>query len=262
MRSFLRYLRIGPRRAAAPLALALSVAAALPAGAVVGGRADDGPLASSTVMVLASNGGVCSGVVVDDDVIATAAHCVTRAPEHRAHFRAADGSPVLLELAEIVVHPEYDEDAIRTRRRSIDLALLRVSQPLPARFEPARLSGAELRAGAVAFLGGYGTRDETDRTGRMTGAFHAVELPVVEPYGPSAVLIWLSAPRGAVQGACEGDSGGPIATPDGSVFALATWSTGTGGRICGELSQGVRLGPQRDWIDATLAGWDRSARWR
>ncbi|MCG6122779.1 MAG: S1 family peptidase [Microvirga sp.] len=250
-------------RRAASVAVAAGLLAWSPhALAVVGGALDDGPLAASTIMVLASNGGVCSGVVVADDVIATAAHCVTRAPEHRAHFRADDGTPVLLEVADILVHPEYDADAIRTRRRSIDLALLRVSQPLPARFEPAILSGADLRAGAVAALGGYGTRDERDTSGRMTGAFHRVDLPVVEPYGPSAVLVWLSAPRDEVRGACEGDSGGPIASPDGAVFAVTTWSSGTGGRACGEFSQGVRLGPQRAWIDAALMRWSRTARWR
>lgn len=245
------------------MALTAGLLASSPhAFAVVGGAPDNGPLAAATIMVLGSNGGVCSGVVLADDVIATAAHCVTRAPEHRAHFRADDGTPVLLEIADIVVHPEYDADAIRTRRRSIDLALLRVTRPLPARFEPAILTGADLRSGAVAALGGYGTRDESDRTGRMTGAFHRVELPIVEPYGPSAVLVWLSAPRGQTRGACEGDSGGPIASPDGAVFAVTTWSTGTGGRACGELSQGVRLGPQRSWIDATMSRWGRAARWR
>lgn len=261
MRSFSK--SFGRALRAAPLALAAGLfCLAAPARAVVGGAPYDGPLAASTIMVLGSNGGVCSGVVLDDDVIATAAHCVTRAPEHRAHFRADDGTPVLLEIAEIVVHPEYDADAIRSRRRSIDLALVRVARPLPARFEPARLSGADLRAGAVVALGGYGTRDESDRTGRMTGAFHRVDLPVVEPYGPSAVLVWLSAPRGETRGACEGDSGGPIASPDGAVFAVTTWSSGLGGRLCGEFSQGVRLGPQRAWIDATLARWERAARWR
>jgi hypothetical protein len=45
------------------------------------------------------------------------------------------------------------------------------------------------------------------------------------------------------------------------VFAVTTWASGAKGRICGEYSQGVLLGPQRAWIDATLAGWGRAARW-
>jgi hypothetical protein len=36
---------------------------------------------------------------------------------------------------------------------------------------------------------------------------------------------------------------------------------GPKGRACGALTQGILLGPQRAWIDRTLAAWGRAARW-
>lgn len=237
---------------------ALAAAATAMSGgalAVVGGAEESGPLSRQTVMVLGSNGGVCTGVVVARDAVLTAAHCAA-APELRIHYRDAEGRPVLLPLAARATHPGYDSKAIAARRRSIDLGLLRLKEDLPARFEPAALSGAAARAGAGLVLGGYGVARPGDA--RSTGTFRALRLPVVEPHGPSRILVWL---QGSGGGACTGDSGGPIADEAG-IVAVTTWASGPGAKGCGALSQGVLLGPQRDWIDRTLAGWGARAIWR
>ena len=49
---------------------------------------------------------------------------------------------------------------------------------------------------------------------------------------------------------------------EGGAAAIMTWSVGTGGKSCGDLTQGVLLGAQREWIDVSLARWSRSANWR
>lgn len=210
-------------------------------------------------MVLSSKGGMCSAVVIAPDVVLTAAHCVTGASDHRVHFRGDDGTPVLIGPKAKAVHPGYDAKAVEGRRRSIDLALLQLPNPLPARFEAARLSAAAAPGGSALSFGGYGVAREGD--GRSTGTFRIVRLSVAEPYGPSRILVWAKAAQGGA-GVCEGDSGGPVAR-DGAtaVFAVSTWAKGSKGRDCGDYSQGVLLGPQRDWMDATLHGWGRSARW-
>ena len=59
-------------------------------------------------------------------------------------------------------------------------------------------------------------------------------------------------------GACQGDSGGPMAAGD-AVVAITSWSTAAGGQGCGGITQGILVGPQRAWIDQTLAGWKRAA---
>jgi hypothetical protein len=229
----------------------------LPAQAIVGGAEHDGPLSRTTVMVLTAQPAMCSAVVLASDVILTAAHCVTGAPDYRVHFRDAAGQPVLLEFAAKAAHPGYDAKAIVARRRSIDLALVRVAEPLPASFEGATLSASSPSRGSTLLVAGWGRSREQDR--RSTGSFRSVSLNVVEPYGSSRILVWGKSVDGG--GACQGDSGGPVLQED-KVVAITSWSLGANGRKCGELTQGILLGPQRAWIDTTLESWGRQARWQ
>ncbi|MBZ6076406.1 S1 family peptidase [Microvirga puerhi] len=235
------------------LALAASVTGAR---AIVGGTEDQGPLAHASVMVLSSNSGVCSAVVLAPDVVLTAAHCVTGAAEHRVHFRDETGEPVLIVPSDKAVHPGYEPKAIEARKRSIDLALVHFREKLPARFSPAALGSAQPRAGAPVMVGGYGLAREGEA--KTTGTFRTADLAVVEPYGPSSILLW-SQGKGQM-GACQGDSGGPMAV-DGMVVAITSWSSATKGKGCGDITQGALVGPQRSWIDRTLAKWNRTARW-
>ncbi|MGP9821281.1 S1 family peptidase [Salinarimonas sp. NSM] len=247
--------RFGAALAASLLLIAVAPA---PARAVVGGAPETGPLAASTLMILSSGGGACSGVVLAPDVVLTAAHCVTAADAHRAHWRDPSGAPILAEVAAIAVHPGYDAGAIEARRRSIDLALVRLAEPLPPPFRAATLVDTTAGAGEALDLLGYGISQEGE-AGRLTGGrLRRARLSVVEPYGPSSILVWLS---GAGAGGCHGDSGGPIVRAD-AVIAVTSWTRGANGAACGDISQGVLVGPQRGFIDATLAGWSREAAWR
>ena len=240
-----------PRRAAIGLAwLAGLASAGGPAGAVVGGTE---ATPEGAVMVLSSKGGVCSAVVVAPDAVLTAGHCAAAGLEHRIHFRDGSGQPVLVAVAARAVHPGYDAGAIAGRRRSIDLALLRTGTPLPPRFAPATLSAAAPRAGETLTLAGYGAERPGDP--RSTGTFRSVALPVIEPHGPSRILVWLKGPGRA--GGCQGDSGGPVSDGVG-VVAVTAWIGGA----CGGLTQAVLVAPQRDWLDRTLAAWGGAARWR
>ena len=241
--------------------MAAALSGARPAAAIVGGAEDAGPLSRSAVMVLSSRGGVCSAVVLAPDVVLTAAHCAAGTAEYRVHYKDGSGAPVLLAPpAAVAVHPGYDAGAIAGRRRSIDLALLRLAEPLPARFAPATLSLSAPRRGEPLNVGGYGVAREGD--GRSSGTFRSAALAVAEPYGASRILLWAADPAKAGAGACEGDSGGPTADATGAVLAVTTWASGEGRRGCGAMSQGVLVAPQRNWIDRVLAAWGRVAAWR
>ena len=210
-------------------------------------------------MVLSSHGGVCTGVVVAPDVILTAAHCASGASEFRIHYSATDGQPVLITPSKRAVHPGYDSGAVAGRRRSIDLALLQIPAPLPERFTSAALSSELPAKGAHLTIGGYGLSQEGQA--RTTGTFRTAALSAVEPYGRSKILVWAVGANGPGSGACEGDSGGPISDSSG-VVAVTTWASGKGKRACGDVTQGVLVGPQRSWIDHVLGSWGREAAWR
>jgi secreted trypsin-like serine protease len=236
------------------LALTLAAASA-PAHAIIGGR-EGGPLEASAVMVLTDAGGVCSGVVVARDVVLTAAHCVPAGPSVAVHFRDASGQPVLLRTASIARHPEYRANAVAERTRSIDLALIRTAEPLPAQLGPAALSASAPRDRVIA--GGFGPTTPGDAS--TGGRWRSATLQVVWPHDESRLLIWAQgSPAGSP---CQGDSGGPLIGPDDAVVAIIGWTTDRRASRCGDLTQGVLAGPQRGWIDGTLTRWGRSASWR
>lgn len=255
-------MRGGTAKRFAGLAVAAAALLTSPAGAVVGGR-EGGPEAGATLMVLNARGGVCTGIVLSRRAILTAAHCADGRTDLRIHWREA-GEPVLVEPAAVTLHPEFNAQAVTARKRSIDLALVHLATPLPARFSAASLVDGPLpRAGAAITLAGYGVSREGEA--KSTGTYRSAALATVEPYGPGRILIWAADPAGAgkraAAGACQGDSGGPMLDREGGIIAVTSWSTGPTGKQCGLLSQGVLVAPQRGWIDRTLSGWGESAGW-
>ncbi len=234
-----------------------ALAWAVPARAIVGGQVG-GPLEASAVMVLHDRGGLCTGIVLAPDVVLTAAHCVPSGANVRVFFREG-GQPVLSEPRAVVRHPEFRNNAVQERTRSIDLALIRMGAPLPERFTAASLASSVPGADAMPVtVAGFGLSREGDPS--ATGTWRSTTLQTSSPYGISRILLWARAAPGV--GACQGDSGGPIIGAGGHVVAAVSWSTGQRGGKCGELTQGALLPPQRGWIDTTLASWSRQADWR
>jgi hypothetical protein len=242
------------RQKLAAAALAWLMTASGPAGALVGPT--DPATDASVVMVLNRGGGsagFCTGVIVAPDIVLTAAHCATRPADMRIHYRGADSAIVLIPVRRVAIHPAYRADAIRTRQRSIDLALVEAAQPLDARFTTARLDeNGHFAVGEKLRIVGFGVAVEKDAT--SAGAGRAADLAVREPL--SDVLVWAedAARRGA--GACQGDSGGPIFR-NGAVVAVTAWSTGTPPAHCGVLTQGVIVAPNLGWLRGVLAAWSQ-----
>lgn len=246
------------RFAPAVLALAAAwLAAASPAGAVVGASEDGSAYGGFVVMVLQRKGseaGFCSGIVLRRDVVLTAAHCVPPGAALRVHYRDAGGSPVLVDVAAVERHPGYRAQAVARRERSVDAALLRLASPLPASFAPAQLVAAppESRTGTAFRLLGYGVTREGE--GGSSGKLRLGRVALRDPH--SQLLLWASDPSGRGIGACEGDSGGPVlAEGDDKVVALTVWASGEGAARCGALTQALWIGAILDWADAGLARW-------
>ena len=84
------------------LTAALVLLANGPVAAIVGATTPGDVLASGVVMVLnrtAAGAGLCSGIVVAQNAILTAAHCLAAPKDMRVHFLDEAGAPILMEVA-------------------------------------------------------------------------------------------------------------------------------------------------------------------
>lgn len=222
---------------------------------LVGKSGSGGGASRHTVMVLkaAKSGAAnCSGVVMSPSVVLTAAHCVTPALQI-AVLTAGSNKAVPVLANRVSIHPEYVPDAIRKRVRSIDLALVHLSEPLAAHFAPPRIASRTTPSlGSEYLIAGFGIVDEAKA--RLDGELRSGTLRARNPL--STILLWAEDPQRKGFGACTGDSGGPIFNANASeLVAITVWSTGERGRKCGDLTQGVLLGPHTRWIETTMRQW-------
>jgi hypothetical protein len=222
-----------------------------PARALVGAE-PDGRFADRVAMVLIRGGdkaGFCSALVLSPRVLLTAAHCLRPLRDMAVHYRDSAGAPVIIPVDAAIAHPLYRADAIKARVESIDLALIRTARPLSSRFAGAAIGdGGPPPIGASVIVSGFGAAREGDWS--SGGELRSVTLAVREP--ASTVLIWAADPTGKAAGACNGDSGAPVWSADGSAaIAIVAWAQAAHGRGCGGLTQGPLLAPLKGWIEET-----------
>src|SRR5215813_3365436 len=115
------------------------------AGALVGADVADRTIQRYTIAI-GSAKGRCTGVVLAQNIVLTAAHCIVRGEKFWVGGNAGGGSRVippspLSAVDEVVPHPLFS----RKDTGSPDLAILKLAKPLPDRFIPAVLSPPSCR---------------------------------------------------------------------------------------------------------------------
>ncbi len=210
-----------------------------------------GRLESRTVMVLSNRGSVCTGAVLSPTVVITAGHCVSGAGRFAVAYREG-GSPVLQEVRQVARHPQFS----RSRRVSIDMALVRLKTPLPSRFSALALddSAEDDVVGSRLTVAGFGLASEGDEA--SAGTLRAASVTILPRFYPRFMRL------GRADGAfrvCKGDSGGPVMSEGlfGITLTAVIYASekSRSGRQCGDTAQAVRIAPQRAWIDGIRARW-------
>ncbi|OYX14292.1 MAG: peptidase S1 [Rhizobiales bacterium 32-66-8] len=233
-------------RAVKVLTASLLVLAPLPAGAIVGGAPVEGDVAAQTVLLVSTRGASCSGTVVASDLVLTAAHCVQPEADY-AIALLGQGTPRLIPVLRIAVHPDFNAAQFRTRHPTPDLALVKLAEPLPAGFRPARVARDGLPPRGREFtLAGFGM--SADGAEKTAGKLRAVTVASIGTTG--GIMVRLSGPAGSA-GACTGDSGGP-AFQDGKLAGVIGWATGANGaRGCGGVTGVTLVGLFGEWLFPT-----------
>jgi len=217
------------------------------ARALVGADVADRTIQRYTVLI-AGKKARCSGVVLAQNIVLTAAHCMLPGEKFSVGSSVDDRSPpsMFADVEEVAKHPLYRrEDA-----GSPDLAVLRLAKPLPGLFIPADLSIRVLAEGDAVIAAGYGKTSLKDSGARP--ALRMVLLRVTQTFRGWMILSSISDDP---SGGGPGDSGGPVFTYRGmhtlagliigvsekrtKVLALAahyTWIRETQEKLQGKLS--------------------------
>ena len=110
-----------------------------PAVALVGGAPEAShSIAQHVVMVVGSDKTFCSGVVIAQDLILTAAQCIH--PATKYSIIGFDAPKTLKNVASTIVHPDWDVTAALKHQVSADVALLKLAARLPPAYMPVALA--------------------------------------------------------------------------------------------------------------------------
>lgn len=221
-----------------------------------------GPLLESTVAITDSfslfrGKSFCSGTLIGQNTVLTAAHCFTddNGNQNRGEFYVFFGNKVgqngrvdARQIVQIERHPGYDHRLTvlpqRQSRNAHDIALVKFAGEAPEGYKPAQLAPSDASLPRQMVLAGYGTtgtllktssgalargRDGQPVSQSDTGTLRAARVALSRAFTGGSVFFMVS-PNGKPQGACPGDSGGPAYYQVGQDWfvggALSTGLTG------------------------------------
>jgi secreted trypsin-like serine protease len=245
--------------------LATLVIAALltvgPARAIVGGGTPqaDG-VARAIVTIVGSRGNFCTGSLIAPRVVLTVAHCVQPGADYKVVDRGADGTPQLLNVRTVAIHPNFNMQAMQSHRATADVALLQLEIPLKGKSTvTVGTPTIPIRVGSRFVIAGIGVTVHGD--GKSGGITRVAGLVATGQPGTLQIRLVDPVTNGVREGigACTGDSGGPVFEdkPSGAfLVGLVSWSTGPNGAAgCGGMTGVTPLTLYRDWILQTARGW-------
>jgi secreted trypsin-like serine protease len=199
----------------------------------------------------------CSGTLIAEDVVLTAAHCTRGLTAGKLSIYvgddpAADLADHLYAVAELLPHPEYDSTALVN-----DIALARLATPVsevsPTPSLPQSLGLTTDDAGGTINFAGFG-QDENGDYGiklQVDGVLGALGCGVTgcPTAGDPATQISYEQ---ADAGPCFGDSGGPAFIDRGGQ-AYVAGITSYGDADCTVYGVSTRPDAFQPWIDAFIA---------
>ena len=208
------------------------------------------PVAKSVVALVSDRSegqALCTGTILDEQNILTAAHCVDRNSEHiyivfrnrltkamKDDVRSADD---FLQL------PEWK----KSKGESGDIAVIHFTGGLPEGYQAVQLadSSVQLQVGEEVVMAGYGVSHPEKDAG--SGALRETKTTITGSMNRNQI-----ATDGRLSSVCFGDSGGPAFVHDGAQWIQWGVAHAVSNRDCDETSLHTSIVPYQRWIRSAM----------
>lgn len=157
----------------------------------------------------------CSGTVIDEDIILTAAHCIGVKDTMKITFGESpihEGAIDIMKVKAVLPHTEYEKETKDSPIRN-DIALIQMDGPSPDNFAPAVLpwkSRERVTTFSKVIVYGYGITSGVVKNGKLNtktaGVLRTTQLNILKDVVAEDIF---AANQREGKGICSGDSGGP-----------------------------------------------------
>lgn len=224
------------------------------------------PASAWTVLVESAGGRICSGAVIHNTLVLTAAHCTLGGARLTVAFDVGGAQPPApLTVVEAIRHPSFKPDQQPRFQTGVDLALLRIGADFPPHAKPIEIDPNDVELNAPLHIFGFGSAEEGDISSARILRKATLEHVGVYRHSSGATAQFAQDPdtkaQKAGKGACGGDSGGPVVfgpQHKGGLVGILSWSTGPASSRCGAYSAFVPLSTHAQWITDTATAMLRS----
>lgn len=200
-----------------------------------------------------SQGGryLCTGVLIGEHQILTAAHCGVNLQTAEIIFStdlSTAGPELRRSVEKVELHSQYLKAKGQQSRNLGDIAIFSFSGSAPLGYQPVTIGDSRsLRDGQVVILAGYGLTDGMRQTESKN--LRSVETPVQQArYSGSEFTVR----GGDNKGPCYGDSGGPAFLRSGHRLLLVGITSAVFDASCQGDSLYTGVLAYKDWISKLL----------
>ncbi len=175
---------------------------------IIGGReVEEGEAIIKSIVAVydAAGGQLCTGSLLENNLVLTAAHCVTSDQMYIFFDRVLEAGSISRKVDKAAISPYWATNQDHDTNTG-DVAVLHFKGTIPLGYEPATFlkSKRSLRQGRQTILAGYGMSNGV--TGEGAGILRMTTVSILNPsFSETEVIV----DQQFGNGACHGDSGGP-----------------------------------------------------